>query len=191
MPEEEGILESCKTRGRQRPVYDKSKLATSTISVRRNMAIQAAAVTQKRTFVHGCTDFRVEGEESQITKNSEIVFVLLRIFTTHLSREQSAQRKSFCLQYKLHFLRQIVLLQLAQDQLLILFVGYSSLHLVYAFIMQVTWMRYLQNWRRVGINQQHSAPKRKVAGGPLMAAPILGLKVGCGNQGVGAKKVSD
>jgi hypothetical protein len=44
MPEEEGILESCKTRGRQRPVH-KSMLATSTISVGRNMAIKAAAVT--------------------------------------------------------------------------------------------------------------------------------------------------
>ncbi len=52
-------------------------------------------------------------------------------------------------------------------------------------------MRYLRNWRRVGINWQHSAPKRKVAGGPLIPAAILGLKVGCGNQGMGAKKVSE
>jgi amino acid transporter len=35
------------------------------------------------------------------------------------------------------------------------------------------------------------APKRKVAGGPLIPAAILGLKVGCGNQGIGAKKVSE
>jgi hypothetical protein len=49
-------------------------------------------------------------------------------------------------------------------------------------------MRYLRNWRRVSINWQHSAPKRKVAGGSLIPAAILGLKVGCGNQGMGAKK---
>jgi hypothetical protein len=45
MPEEEGILESCKTRGRQRPVYAQEQVGYFAISVGRNMAIKAAAVT--------------------------------------------------------------------------------------------------------------------------------------------------
>jgi hypothetical protein len=45
MPEEKGILESCKTGEGKDQSMHKSKLATSTISVGRNMVIKAAAVT--------------------------------------------------------------------------------------------------------------------------------------------------
>jgi hypothetical protein len=81
-----------------------------------------------------------------------------------------------------------MLILLAQDQLLILFLVYSSLHLVYAFVLQVIWRRYLRSWRRICINQQHFAAKMRQQ--VDLSSLLPGLKVGCGSKRMGPQRAS-
>jgi hypothetical protein len=81
-----------------------------------------------------------------------------------------------------------MLILLAQDQLLILFLVYSSLHLVYAFVLQVLWTRYLRSWRRICINRQHFAAKMRQQ--VDLSSLLPGLKVGCGSKRMGPQRAS-
>ncbi len=57
-----------------------------------------------------------------------------------------------------------------------------------AFILQVSWMRYLRSWRRICINCQHFAAKMRQQ--VDLSSLLPGLKVGCGSKRMGPQRAS-